>query len=1114
MLLLAPARLTPLVNKYADNYLDARVNFDTVDISYWEEFPMVTLKLKNGSIQSRVFHERADTLLSFSELKLSTEVLTLLNNRFNVRRITIKQPRVSVYVDSTGLANYAIYKSTDTTTSDSDLQVNIDRIVISGGAHVRYDNRADSLEVEADFERLRLAGRLTNVIENIELSQLKMLNMQYKLRMDTLLVTQNIDSLVFKQKVGLKYSINLSSQAKVSLDTSVTYMLNLMGGLSLDSLMSPNMGLRMDSLMCQFNGTKMVLDGDLMMQGDTIRSYMKVSVRPLDFANIVEFMPPNMVFDTDLRADIDTRISGCLTNDWDVLPRVELSMELKGGSFNMHQHNIELKDMMMRASMQFDMAKPDSSGFVIDTISISSKALDLNGRMSVWNLLRDPKITASVHVKVDLDSLKLLRNVEFIDTARGVVDLDGSCCFTLSDFTPKKIGRCDVRLRMSSDDFQISVPSQQIGLMARKLSISLGSNASSRDTTLIEKGTRILRASVRADTAIFRMKDQLYVNVGGVRASVRSAASKYSGDTTMIHPFVGTIDARILGGETQDSMRIRVREPKILFTVLPHQNNKIIPELSTKLSARHVMMSARVGRWSISRPEFEAKAYFASADPKSALSRQRRLDSLQRIYPLVQRDSLVIFAAMMNTLTRAKDDFVAGDIDLKLDDNFGKLLRKWNVTGRLKATRSRVITPLLPLTNRIENIDIEFSHNDINLNQTRFRLGESNMVATGHVGNLRRALLGHGALSLNLGLEADTININQLIVAANQGYEMLENHDDALDASQSDQELQDRIEMVAAENIENSLLIIPSNINAEIKLNANYGKYATLELNELRSVFQMKERCMQITYIVARTNSGDMTLSGIYATKSRDNITFGVDVQMEKMHVDKLIEMVPAIDTLYPMLRSFEGVIDCKMAATAALDTTMNVKLETLRAACSIDGSNMVLLDGETFTEISKMMKFKNRKRNMIDRMSVEMLIRDSRIETFPFVLSMDRYKAAVSGIHNLDMSFNYHISVLKSPIPFRMGIDIFGTLDNWDFKIGRARYKSENVPSYVELIDDTRMNLSRKIYDIFQKGIGSASLENINVVHAANDTIVPMVKVEELTPADSVLLRENGIIE
>ena len=169
-----------------------------------------------------------------------------------------------------------------------------------------------------------------------------------------------------------------------------------------------------------------------------------------------------------------------------------------------------------------------------------------------------------------------------------------------------------------------------------------------------------------------------------------------------------------------------------------------------------------------------------------------------------------------------------------------------------------------------------------------------------------------------------------------------------------------------------------------------------------------------------------MSLTALYATRSRDDIVTGFDRQLRRVQVERLISLMPSVDSLLPMLRSFEGMVDCTIAATAAVDTMMNIELPTLNAACSIRGENLVLLDGETFTEISKMLRFKNRERNLIDRISVDLLVHDNRIELFPFIVEMDRYKAAVSGVQRLDMSFDYHISVLKSPIPFRLGVKDF----------------------------------------------------------------------------------------
>ena len=63
----------------------------------------------------------------------------------------------------------------------------------------------------------------------------------------------------------------------------------------------------------------------------------------------------------------------------------------------------------------------------------------------------------------------------------------------------------------------------------------------------------------------------------------------------------------------------------------------------------------------------------------------------------------------------------------------------------------------------------------------------------------------------------------------------------------------------------------------------------------------------------------------------------------------------------------------------------------------------------------------------MIDSIAVDLAIHDNKIEVFPFLVEMDRYKVAVGGTHNLDMTFDYHLSVLKSPVPFKLGIDIKG---------------------------------------------------------------------------------------
>ena len=164
---------------------------------------------------------------------------------------------------------------------------------------------------------------------------------------------------------------------------------------------------------------------------------------------------------------------------------------------------------------------------------------------------------------------------------------------------------------------------------------------------------------------------------------------------------------------------------------------------------------------------------------------------------------------------------------------------------------------------------------------------------------------------------------------------------------------------------------------------------------------------------------------------------------------------------------------------------------------------------------------FKNKKEGRVDRMTVEGVIKDNVMEIFPFVLKVDRYTLAMSGLQNLDMSFRYHVSVLKSPFLIRLGIDLSGQdFDHLKFKIGKAKYKNTKVPVFSKVIDDTKINLLDAIKGIFEKGVDAAVNENekqeaiekhkteIGYVNAVDQ------KLEALSEAEQKKLEEEEAAE
>ena len=208
----------------------------------------------------------------------------------------------------------------------------------------------------------------------------------------------------------------------------------------------------------------------------------------------------------------------------------------------------------------------------------------------------------------------------------------------------------------------------------------------------------------------------------------------------------------------------------------------------------------------------------------------------------------------------------------------------------------------------------------------------------------------------------------------------------------------------------------------------------------------------------------------IYQARQPEQGYAGFDFKLHDINIGKLVDFIPSLDTIVPMLRSFQGTVDFNVSAESDLDSCLNIKIPSLRSAIHVEGDSLVLLDGETFAEISKKFFFKNKERNLIDSISVNISVEDGNVNVYPFVIEMDRYRAAVGGSQDLDMNFNYHISILKSPIPFKLGLNISGNLDKMKFGMGKAKYKNAVTPVEIHKVDSTIVNMGEQIVRDFQK--------------------------------------------
>ena len=598
-------------------------------------------------------------------------------------------------------------------------------------------------------------------------------------------------------------------------------------------------------------------------------------------------------------------------------------------------------------------------------------------------------------------------------------------------------------------------------------------------------GTKMIGVRIDVDSAYIRYTDSLLIKGRDIRFFGRNEASLFDTTSKAVKPFKGTLAAKSFVMYGPDSTSIRIASTKNTFSILPYKGDVNVPAIHLASSNRMIMLRQDVNFISVSNGEFDLQANLNDAQTKIRELRMARLtDSLQVVYPQISRDSLLghwmmerrKLSGRNNPMGRnyIPDDFAQEDYNFRLaDKGILYILNRWEAQGKLSAGRIRVATPMFPLRTRIEEPEMKFDLNTVKIEKANVQAGHSSFKVTGDLKGIKGALSRGSRLKASMIIDADTLNFNELAQAAAAGEEFMSKgaaYKDSLMMAESEESLE---KMVAIEGADTSgqmaLIIIPRNIEAELNMNVKYGIYSSIVLHKASGKVNSKDRCLQIMDFNATTSAGTMDLNAFYRTRSREDLSVGFDMQFTDMDMGEFIRLYPGMDTLLPMLKSFEGIINCQMAATSQIDTNMNVLLPTIEGVARIKGDSLVLLDGETFAEIAKMLKFKNRERNLVDSIAVEVAIKDNQVEVFPFIMKMDRYTAAISGKQDLDMNFDYHISVLKSPVPMKMGININGNMDDFKFRIGKAKYKDTNLPVYSKMIDSTRVNLLEQIKDIYQ---------------------------------------------
>ena len=1051
---LAPEKLTPLVTQEANAYLnDARLECDEVELTYFETYPYFGVKLINGRIINETDSLPCDTLVSFKRTIVAINPTYIFNSkRIAVELIFIDTPRFYGYIAPDGKANWDIVQSTDTTTQDTTQQqplppIDLKKVRIKSGRLV-YDDRQQDLYTEVNGFYLNLKGSFANQ------------DSENGVRLET-----GSSSILFDSPA---YTLSNHLRMDFKSELSWTYMMR--------EITLKDAELRVNDLPFKASGSIKRREA-----GQPSLVDLGFNLNILDLNEILHFIPEQYLKNRDKMAAtgsilLEGKIQGEVGDS--VVPSLDLCCKIDNGSYHVEGVQQGIDSLRMDVDLAFNGPCPDSSFVKVEELVVKGRNISLDVKGSAYNLFDNPAIRSKIKGNVNLTQLaKDFLNPDTI-ILEGEMSADLTTAFTVNDLLDSNMSKVEADGALNIERFKATSP--VFGLDAYIAGLSLKAGSAKKESRYMQTD-ELLASNLQIDTLNIQYKENINSRISHLELRVNTARNI---DTTAVIPVTTWMTIGQLRSKLPDSTWLVLKNTTLDGGIKASANNKRIPKAGFRLrmdTLKYFMVAARTGAvLSNSQFTLEALPYRDAVKQRLEQSaRNRRRAAIRQASARGQRDT----TAVADTSATSR------------------LLRRWEARGKINFDKLRLFSRYFPIPMYMEGTNVEYNTNRITLKDARLHLGKSDLRLNGQLSQLRAAALRGGTLKGKLTVQSDLIDCNQLLLAMNRGARFAEADEKAPASFNTDsitaleyQNMEIGAQDTLRTDTTTQLMIIPKFLDLSLRTDAKRIQFKDLELENVVGEVVVRDQVLNLSELRMNSNIGDGNLTMVYSTPDEAHASMGLELGLNKILVNKLIDLFPSMDTLVPMLRSFEGVVDCQITATCQTDSTMSVLLPTLNASCFMRGKDMVLLDGETFAEISKTLMFKNKKRNLIDSIAVDLAIKDSKIEVFPFLVEMDRYKVAVGGTHNMDMTFDYHLSVLKSPVPFKLGIDITGNLDDFKFKIVRCKYKDFLQPAKQAELDSTRRNVRELIRDEIRRQIREAapelgnSLSENHPFHLGND--------------------------
>ena len=1002
-----PKRLTPIVRDIANQYVSCEHDIGEVELTFFSTFPDFGLRIDGLYLIHPMEGAQSDTLFAAKEAVVVVNPIRFLKEQtLDVHQITLNNTSANIFTNENGVSN-------------------LDVFVFPADTVAEEDTTGFSLP----FEQLNIDLMSAQVRDLTYISLQDSIDVQVR----NLQVTANAPSL---EDINVKLLID-SVSATIG---NEAYAKDLKCCIALNHLgcRPDSMAFTVQDATIRLNDFTLRAAGNADLQQD-IAVNLDIESNEWDIPELLRLLPHSisgMLDGIEISSGkmlAKAHVEG-IYND-SVFPVVDADLQLIEGAGSYKAIlPYNLKSIELLANAHIDLNDDKASNISIRQLRAATKETTIEANGEISELMAD--MLCALHLKTSLylpDIMPLLpQEMQAQTEAKGRMQGSISAKIRLSDLMNMNLQKGNVRGNIHCQPLTVTYDSLYLSTPAMQLTFQIPNKASER------KQTNWLKAQVTTDNLSFRTSG---LEAATGKNMMEIETSDILSGSPVIYAACTLKSEQIVAAG--DSMAAHIVQPDLDFYA----------EYDTKDTAQIPAVDATLNFQDLNGSYADYQAHLTQSAVTAKLSGSKRDKSQPRLKINLQTDALT---ARSGEDMQIETQQISLTANARYNAKYDNLLLQWNPKINVKLSEGIVNMAAFKETIQIPAIDFDYSNKVCHISDSRIIIGNSDFSLTGEVDGIGKWLKDEDILRGELNFVSEHTDVNELMLLTSSDTGSEEN------ATETNVAATDSTE-------ESQPYLVPKNVDLTLNTLIKKAEVFDQTATNLGGKLYVKDGILVLEEMGFICNAARLQLTAMYKTPRRNHLYLGLDYHMLDINIKELVNMIPQIDSMVPMLRSFQGNAEFHLAAETYLNSKYELKTSTTRGACSISGKDLVLLDNETFGKIAKILMFSKKTENKVDSISAEITLFKNEIDIYPFCLSIDNYMAAVGGRHNLDMTFDYHISLLK---PLYIGVDVRGTFDDLKIRPTKCRYAKDFRPIIRRETETQNNMLRKKIKESLQKNV------------------------------------------